>query len=209
MTVPGCNFRCPFCPRGELIHDFIPMDHIPVPELLETLYPRLGFLDGVTLTGGEPLLHRGLVPFLRELKRIGYKVKIDTNASRVHTLKFLIEKHLVDYLSVQIVAPLRKYQEVTGFRIKPETMTEAIHVVRGSNVLHEFTFMPVPSIHKMEDLQEISNLLAGSRRLVIQGFHPELSMDKTCRELQPYTSTELEAIKEIMAPYFHEIVIRT
>jgi pyruvate formate lyase activating enzyme len=184
------------------------MDRVPVLELLETLYPRLGFLDGVTLTGGEPLLHRGLVPFLRELKRIGYKVKIDTNASRVDTLKFLIQKHLIDYVSVQIVAPFRKYQEVTGFRVKPETMAEAVHVVRSSNIMHEFMFMPVPSIHNTADLLEVAHILAGSRKLVIQVFHPELSIDKSCRELEQYTLTELETIKEIMSPYFHEVVIK-
>ncbi len=185
------------------------MNKIPVPEMLAILYPRRCFLDAVTVTGGEPLLHKGLPDFLSELKNMSYKVKLDTNASRTNALKYLFDKNLVDYLSVQIVAPYHKYQEVTGYRIKPETIRNAIQLVRRSNIDHEFTITPVPGIHSLDDVHQIAKALAGSRRLVIRRFHPEKSMDKLCKTVKPYSLEELEKIRLIMSPYFNETLIES
>ncbi|MCW4050654.1 MAG: anaerobic ribonucleoside-triphosphate reductase activating protein [Candidatus Bathyarchaeota archaeon] len=207
VTVPGCNFRCPFCPNSELIHDYIPMEKTLVPDFLEMIFPRRGFLDAVTITGGEPLLHRHLQDFLGEIKNMGYKVKLDTNASRPKALQHLIDRKLVDYLSVQLVAPFQKTQEVARYRIKPEMIREAVQIVRRSGVHHEFKVTPIPGINEPSDIDEIVSSLSGSRRLVIKRFRPEDSMDKECRAIKPYSEKELEDMRRLAAPYFNEAVL--
>ncbi|MBN2335055.1 anaerobic ribonucleoside-triphosphate reductase activating protein [Candidatus Bathyarchaeota archaeon] len=207
ITVPGCNFRCPYCPKEKLIHHYIPMEKTPVFDILESLYPRVGFIDGVTLTGGEPLLHKGLSSFLVELRRLGLSVKLDTNASKPRALKRVIEKGLVDYVSVHVVAPLGRYVEVSGYRLKVDSIRDSIQMIRRSSISHEFTVTPVPGIHSRDDILEISRMLAGSRRLVLRRFTPCMSMDPDLRDSKPYTTAELEQLKSLVAPYFNEVEI--
>lgn len=207
LTVPGCNFRCPQCPHENLVHHHEPMEKIPVGELLESLYPRAGFLDAVTLNGGEPLLHKGLPDFLREVKLLGLDVKLDTNASKPNALRRVLQKRLVDYLSVHVVAPLGRYREVTRSRVRVDMVRDSIHMVRRSGVPHEFTVTPVPGILGSEDVLEVSRMLAGSRRLVIKRFNPGESMDPSLRDIEPYDDAELEDLRDVAAPYFSEVEI--
>jgi len=207
LTVPGCNFRCPHCPHEELVHHHESMEKIPLGELLESLYPRAGFLDAVTLNGGEPLLHKGLPDFLREVKLLGLDVKLDTNASKPNALRRVIQKRLVDYISVHVVAPLGRYREVSRSRVKVDAVRDSIKMVRRSGVPHEFTVTPVPGILGSEEILQISRMLAGSRRLVIKRFNPGESMDPSIRDAEPYSVVELEALRDVAAPYFSEVEI--
>lgn len=207
LTVPGCNLRCPFCPHVELVHHHLPMEKIPVVELLESLYPRAGFLDAVALTGGEPLLHRGLPDFLGEVKRLRLDVKLDTNASKPRMLRRVLEKGLVDYLSVYVVAPLSRYGEVSRSRVKVEAVREGIHMVRRGEVLHEFTVTPVPGFLGEQDILEVSRFLAGSRRLVIKRFNSADCVEPSLRGAEPYGDAELAAMRDAAAPYFSEVEI--
>ncbi len=207
LTVPGCNLRCPYCPHEELVHRHAAMEKIPVDELLESLYPRTGFLDAVTLTGGEPLLHRGLPDFLREIKRLGLDVKLDTNVSKPRMLRRLMERRLVDYLSVHVVAPMGRYREVTRSRVRVDRVRDSIQLVRRSGLPHEFTFTPVPGILGSEDVLEVSRTLAGSRRLVIKRLNLGECMDPSLRDIEPYGDAELGALRDVAAPYFSEVEI--
>ncbi len=207
LTVPGCNLRCPHCPHEDLVHHHLSMEKIPAVELLESLYPRAGFLDAVTFTGGEPLLHRGLPDFLREVKQLGLDVKLDTNASKPRILRRVMEKRLVDYFSVRVVAPLSRYREVSRSRVRVDAVREGIHIVRRSGVPHEFTVTPVPGIHGPEDVLEVSRFLAGSRRLVIRRFNPAECLDSSLRGTEPYSDAELRALGDVAAPYFSEVEI--
>ena len=207
LTVPGCNLRCPHCPHVELVHHHLAMEKIPVVELLESLYPRVGFLDAVALTGGEPLLHRGLPDFLQEVKRLGLDVKLDTNASKPRMLRRVMEKRLVDYLSVHVVAPMSRYREASRSRVRVDAVREGIHVVRRGEVPHEFTVTPVPGIIDAQDVLEVSRFLAGSRRLVIKRFNPADCVEPSLRGTEPYGDEALDAIGDVAAPYFSEVEI--
>jgi pyruvate formate lyase activating enzyme len=207
LTVPGCNLRCPYCPHMDLVHRHLSMEKIPVVELLESLYPRVGFLDAVALTGGEPLLHRGLPDFLREVKRLGLDVKLDTNASKPRMLRRVMEKKLVDYISVHVVAPLSRYRDVSRSRVRVDAVREGIHMVRRGGVPHEFTITPVPGVMDTQDVLEVSRFLAGSRRLVIKRFNPDDCMESSLRDTKPYGDKELDALGYVAAPYFSEVEI--
>ena len=209
LTIAGCNYRCPFCPHAELIHDYIPMEKTSMDDLVQTLRPRLGFLDGVSIDGGEPLLHRGLVDFLKELKFQGSLVKLKTNASRPNLVRLLIDKRFVDYFSVFMPAPLSKYKEVINYRIDVKEIISSIQIIRKSGISHEFRVKPVPSLIEEPELLEIANYLAGAPRLVIERFKPESSMDEEYRSLSAFSEAELKGLQDLVAPYFNETVIRS
>lgn len=208
LTIAGCNYRCPYCPHKELIHDYIPMEKTSLEDLVQVLRPRLGFLDGVSIDGGEPLLHRGLVDFLKELKFQGSLVKLKTNASRPSLIQHLIDKHLVDYFSIFLPAPLNKYKEVVNYRIDTDDIVSAIQIIRKSGLSHEFRVKPVPGLMGEEELLEIANYLAGAPRFVIERFDPSKAMDEDYRGVKPYSESALSAFKALVSPYFNETVVQ-
>lgn len=208
LTIAGCNYRCPFCPNKELIYDYIPMPKTSQEDLVKTLRPRLGFLDGVSLSGGEPLLHRDLVAFLKEMRFQGAKIRIKTNASRPKLIQQLLDKHLVDYFSVFIPAPLSKYKEIANYNIELEEITQAIQLIRKSGLDHEFRVKPIPGVIDLPEVQELANYLIGAPRFVLERFEPEKSMDEAYRQLKPFSGDELEKMRQVIAPYFNETYIQ-
>lgn len=207
LTVAGCNYRCPYCPHKKLIHHYIPMEKISTNEIIKTLRPRLGFLDGVTLEGGEPLLHKGLIDFLQELKFYGSLVKLKTNASKPKVVQILIDKKLVDYYSVFIPAPFSKYNEIVKKRVDTKAVITAIQMIRRSGINYEFRVKPVPGLIGGTELFEIANHLTGSPRFVIERFNPKMSMDPTLKNIPAYTSFELKSLCKLVSPYFNEVEI--
>lgn len=183
------------------------MEKTPAVDYLQMVYPRIGFLSGITITGGEPTLHDYLPDFLQELKLQGYKIKLDTNASKPKRLQRLIERELVDYFSVFLVAPIHKYPEVARYRIKPEIMRKSIQIIRKSEVPREWVVMPVPGINEVEDIEAISQSIAGARRLVIRKFKHKKTLDPKCMDIEPFSDEDLKEIRDKVAPYFHEVHI--
>ena len=176
LTVPGCNYRCSFCPHEDLIHHYIPMPKVESDELTKVLRSRLRFLDGVALNGGEALLHRELGAFLREMRYQGAKVNLKTNASRPRAIKYVIDEKLVDYISVFVPAPFSKYLDVINYKQSLDEVKQAIQIIRKSSVPHEFTVKPVPGLIELDDVMEIVQFLSGSRRFVIERFDYEKVM---------------------------------
>lgn len=208
LTVAGCNYRCPFCPNKGLIYDYIPMEKINQEELVKILRPRLGFLDGVSLSGGEPTLHRNLVDLLKELRFHGSQIRIKTNASRPKLIRILLDKKLVDYFSVFIPAPISKYKETVNYNIDLDEVEKAIHMIRKSGLDHEFRVKPVPGLIELPEVTEIANYLIGAPRFVLERFEPEKSMDEGYRGLSAFSVAELEEIRRSVAHYFNETLIQ-
>jgi len=207
LIVPGCNYRCAFCPHEQLIHHHIPMPKIGVDEIVKLLRPRMGFLDGVSLDGGEPFLHRGLGSFLSEMRFQDIKVRIKTNASRPRAIQYVLDKRLVDYLSVFIPGPLSTYRDIVNYRVDPNDVRRSIQIVRKSNVPYEFRVKPVPGIVEQEDILEIANTLSGSRRLVIEQFDPTRVLDPMVCGSEVFSQSELEDIRDTASPYFGEVFL--
>jgi pyruvate formate lyase activating enzyme len=178
-----------------------------VDELVRMLRPRLGFLDGVSLSGGEALLHRELGDFLRELRFQGAKIKVKTNASRPGAVKYVIDENLVDYISVFIPAPFSKYLEVVNYRQNLDHVKKAIQIIRRSSVRHEFMIMPVPGLVELDDIMEIVSYLSGSRRLVIERFDPSSVLDPSKCGDSGFSDIELKQILDAVTPYFGEVIL--
>jgi pyruvate formate lyase activating enzyme len=204
----GCNFRCPYCYNENIVLDYPAMPKIPEDKIIEFLHPRLGFLDGVCVTGGEPTIHRELPKFLGRLKSIGSLVKLDTNGSRPKALAYVMEKGLVNYIALDVKVPLDRYEETVRYRVKPEGLKETIKLIRRSGVDHEFRTTVVPGLLDGDDLEEIAMTLAGSKRYVLQQFRPGKTLCPDFKDVKPYSEAEMRQFRDRVAPYFAETGLR-
>ena len=204
----GCNFRCPYCYNEDIVLDYPAMPKVPEDKIIEFLHPRLGFLDGVCVTGGEPTIHRELPKFLGRLKSIGSLVKLDTNGSRPKALAYVMEKGLVNYIALDVKVPLGRYEETVRYRVKPEGLKETIKLIRRSGVDHEFRTTVVPGLLDGDDLEEIAMTLAGSRRYVLQQFRPGKTLCPDFKDVKPYSEAEMRQFRDRVAPYFAETGLR-
>jgi pyruvate formate lyase activating enzyme len=208
LVVPGCNFRCPYCSEAELVFDFIPMPKVSEDEVIAFLHPRLDFLDGVCMTGGEPTIHRELPAFLERLKSIGSLVKLDTNGSHSKRLAHVLGRRFVDYVAMDVKVPLKRYSETVGYRITPEELLDSIQLIRRSGADYEFRTTVVPGIVDGDDLEEIAKTLAGSKRYVLQGFKRGATLSPECRDVEPYSVVEMRQFVDRVAPYITDVSLR-
>lgn len=204
----GCNFRCPYCYNEDIVLDYTAMPKMPEDKIIEFLHPRLGFLDGVCVTGGEPTIHRELPKFLGRLKSIGSLVKLDTNGSRPKALAYVMEKGLVNYIALDVKVPLGRYEKTVRYRVKPEGLKETIKLIRRSGVDHEFRTTVVPGLLDGDDLEEIAMTLAGSKRYVLQQFRPGKTLCPDFKDVKPYSEAEMRQFRDRVAPYFAETRLR-
>ncbi len=166
----GCNFRCPFCHNAGLVEGAGDTPYDPV-EILETLKKRRGLLDGVCITGGEPLLHRDLPDFIGEVRTMGFAVKLDTNGSFPDRLQALIQAGLVDYVAMDIKNCKERYAETVGkadFDIAP--VEASVQYLLEGHVDYEFRTTVVQEFHTPQDIVAITQWIEGAPRYFLQNF---------------------------------------
>ena len=134
----GCNFRCRYCHNPELVYPHLFTESVPEEEIWSFLKRRQGTLEGVVVSGGEPTLHEDLPAFMARLKELGYKTKLDTNGSRPDMIKELIEKKLVDFIAMDLKAPLEKYGVITGIETNQEILRQSMALITQSGLEYEF-----------------------------------------------------------------------
>ena len=172
----GCNFACPFCHNASLVHrPGVPAvgasPAIPADEVLAFLRRRAGVLEGVCITGGEPLLQEGLKPFLSSVKALGYAVKLDTNGSLPERLKELIAEGLVDAVAMDVKNAPDKYAETIGRTVYDITpIRESIDFLRTLNGRYEFRTTVVREFHTLGDIESIGRWLEGAEQYFLQSF---------------------------------------
>ncbi len=203
----GCDFRCSYCHNPELVDDD-GTKPINEKQILDFLKERKGFLDGVCITGGEPMLHKDLPDFISKIKKMGFLVKLDTNGTNTRMLEELIDKNLIDYVAMDIKAPLEKYEDVVGVKINKENIQESIKLIREKAPDYEFRTTVVPGLLDKNSILEIGKWLKGTKRFCIQQFRPIKTLDKTYREKKPYIREELIEFCNLLKPFFNECEIR-
>lgn len=206
--IPGCNFRCPYCTNVDLIQDFIGMELLSEREVLDHLYRVKGYLTGLCLGGGEPTLHNGLLSFMYRVKSLGYLLKVDTNGTRPKRLMKLMEERVVDCVTLDLKAPLERYPEVVRYKVDMEAVEQSIRLLRRGGVDHEFRTTVVPGLIGGKDLEELAQLLVGSKRFVIQQFRPGRTMCPEYGDVKPFSLNELREFRDRIAPYFAECKIK-
>lgn len=155
----GCNFRCPFCHNGGLLEAEPTGELLEEEEFLAFLAKRRGLLSGVVISGGEPCLQPDLAAFCRRLKEMGFNVKLDTNGSRPRVIAELLAQGVVDYIAMDVKAPLERYRQLTGGAGNPATISAAIALIAAGKVAHHFRTTRVESLLSDEDISRIKALI--------------------------------------------------
>lgn len=196
----GCNFRCGYCHNPELFENKEPV--LSVPAFFEFLNKRKGKLDGVVITGGEPTLHdKDLIEFIKEVKSLGFLVKLDTNGTHPDVLQELLNENLLDYIAMDIKAPLAKYKTITQTDIDTKIIKKSIDMIMNSGVDYEFRTTIVKSQLSVEDLRQIGELIQGAKRYYMQKFLATKILDETLMSEESYTDEEFKNLRTILEEY--------
>lgn len=166
----GCNFRCPFCHNASLVTKLDTVPNIEEEEILSYLNKRKGILDGVCITGGEPLLQPDIISFLEKIKKTGLLIKLDTNGSRPDILKKIISLDLIDYVAMDIKNSFDKYAMTCGTDTIPNGVNESIDIIMSSEIPYEFRTTIVKELHDTADIEKIAERLKGAKAYFLQGF---------------------------------------
>ncbi len=196
----GCNFRCGYCHNPELFENKEPV--LSVPAFFEFLNKRKGKLDGVVITGGEPTLHgKDLIEFIKEVKSLSFLVKLDTNGTHPDILQELLNENLLDYIAMDIKAPLAKYKTITQTDIDTKIIKKSIDMIMNSGVDYEFRTTIVKSQLSVEDLRQIGELIQGAKRYYMQKFLATKILDETLMSEESYTDEEFKNLRTILEEY--------
>ena len=165
----ACNFRCPFCHNGLTVLES--EETIPWNEVMDYLKLRKGMLDAVVVSGGEPTLLPGLKEKLKDIKSLGYEVKLDTNGTNPDLVQEYIDSGLIDYVAMDIKNNLKKYPLTCGVKqIDEEKIKKTIKILMDSKIGYEFRTTLVDEFHKEEDMDEMGQLIKGAKVLYLQKF---------------------------------------
>ncbi|MBN2422567.1 anaerobic ribonucleoside-triphosphate reductase activating protein [Candidatus Woesearchaeota archaeon] len=204
-----CNFHCPFCHNPELVLRHDKIKTIPELEIIDILKKRVEWYDGICITGGEPTLHDELPFFIKKIKEMNLLVKMDTNGSNYGMIEQLIKEKVVDYISMDIKAPLEKYDKVTQVKTDIDAIKKSVEIIKNSVIDYAFRTTVIPFYHKEEDMIKIGELLKGSKRFIIQQFRNNRPMlNNSFMKKEKYTLEQLEKFKKILGPYFDEVLIK-
>ena len=191
----GCNFRCPFCHNASLVEDLSASDNISENDVLSFLAKRRGILDGVCITGGEPLLQRDILDFCKKIRELGLLIKLDTNGSRPDEFKKLIDEGLIDYIAMDIKNSKELYATTCGLKDFPSEIEKSIDIIMNSGIPYEFRTTVVRELHSKESIDSLCRWIAGAERYYMQGFID--SGDLLGDGLSAYSTAEMEELLQI------------
>ena len=210
VFLTGCNFRCPFCYSSELVlpEKIKKQPKISQKELFKFLKERKELIDGVVLCGGEPVTSKGLIPFIKKIKKMGFLVKLDTNGSDPKTLQKLINEKMVDYVAMDLKGPKERYVEFAGRKVDVKKIQRSIDILKENKVDYEFRSTIVPTLHKKEDVIEMAKWIRGAKKYFLQNFRPEKTIDPKFEKIKPYPQEYLLGIQKAISPFFEICQVR-
>lgn len=201
----GCNFRCPFCHNADLVLRPESLPGLSLDLFLCFLDARQGWLEGVCITGGEPLLQDHLEDLLSVIKERKLLVKLDTNGSRPDRLKALLGEGLVDFVAMDIKAPLERYRAVTRSAVSESDIVRSIGLIKSSGLDYLFRTTVVPGLVGAEDVLRIGREVGGARLYQIQQFFPQDAIDPHFRHVFPFGREEVLAMADSVRFYFDDV----
>jgi pyruvate formate lyase activating enzyme len=202
-----CNFRCPFCHNVDLVLRPDSLPTFPMDYFLAFLDARKDWLEGVCITGGEPLVHEDLDVLLTIIKERNLLLKVDTNGSLPRRLDSLIKKGLLDHIAMDVKTSFDKYPEAVGGAVDVKNISESIAIIRNSGVDYTFRTTAVPGLVDREDIEKISAALQGSKMFHIQQYVPDHTLESDYENIKPYPAEELRDWVEIARPHFMEVLL--
>lgn len=204
----GCNFRCPFCHNKGLVLPGEETAQVDENEILDYLAKRKGILEGVNITGGEPMLHADLPELLQKIKALGYKIKVDTNGTRPDMLRHLVENDLVDYVAMDIKNAPEAYPETIGL---PKADLDAIcaskNFLMEARIPYEFRTTVVKGLHDTEKLIQIAKWIAGAEAYFLQSY-TDSGHVLSPEGLSAFSEEEMRIFAEAIRPYVPSAQVR-
>lgn len=203
----GCNFRCPFCYNKQLVLG--KTEIISEETILSFLEKRRDVLEGLSISGGEPLLQENIVDFTEKVKKLNYLIKIDTNGAFPERLKELIDKKLVDYVSMDVKAPKKKYVQLAGVKTDISKIEQSIDLIKNEAPDYEFKTTVVPGMLNKKDIVEIAKWLEESKQFYLQQFKSDSPLiSSKLNDVVPYSKEELNEILQEIKPFFKNCSLR-
>lgn len=208
VFTPGCNFRCSYCYNSNFVipEKIEKIKDIFIPESIffNFLKTRIGFLDGVVVSGGEPTLQTDLIEFIKRIRELGYIVKLDTNGTNFNVVEKIIKEKLVEYIAMDIKAPIEKYKEVTGVSVDTDCILKIVDLIKNSGIDYEFRTTVVKEQLSIEDLKSIANFLSGSKKYYLQKFRNNTEvLDPNFANKTTYTDLEFKELCEFIKENFN------
>ena len=203
----GCNLRCPFCHNSSILEFDDTNAQYREDEIFNYLEKRKNVLDGVCITGGEPLLQKDIKDFIKKVKRFNLKVKLDTNGTNYLKLKELIDENLVDYVAMDIKNTFEKYPVTTGIKdLQIDNIKKSINLLKKSSIDYEFRTTIVKDFHDFDDIENICKLLGKESKYYLQNF---MDGDNVLKKgLKSFSDEELKDLKNRLEINYNNVTIR-
>jgi pyruvate formate lyase activating enzyme len=197
----GCPFRCPYCHNPELVDETCTM-RIDENVIFKFLEDRVGMIDGIVITGGEPTMHGlKLISFMREVKHRNFLIKLDTNGVNPKFLQEIIDEKLVDYIAMDIKSPLGKYSQTVARPVDIEAIKSSIRLIIESSVPYEFRTTIVRSMISIDDIEAIGKEINGAKNYYLQKFVPTKILNPQFLKKVTYNDEEFVKIQRMMEKY--------
>lgn len=201
IFTPGCNMRCRFCHNKEFV---LPEEiqkmrpsFISEKTILNFLRSRIGKLDGLVISGGEPTVQPDLKEFIIKVREMGFLVKLDTNGNLPDVLRSLVHEKLIDYVAMDVKTTLNRYKDLVGNMANPEKIKESIDFLKKGSVSYEFRTTMIDGEHTEDVVYEMATLLHGADTLYLQTFRPEVTLDPLFESKKPLTQSVMESYVKI------------
>ena len=207
LFLSGCNMRCGYCHNPELVLPERLAPSIPVEEAMIFLKSRIGRLDGVVISGGEPTVNEDLPVLCRMIKNLGFDVKLDTNGTHPDMVRGMVEEGTIDFIAMDVKGPLEKYVEIAARPIDLAAIKDNIRLMIDSGIGHEFRTTIVREQLEVADFEKIGELVKGAKRFALQHFRTGTTISPKFANYHTFTDEEFRAAQNIMERYVDECVI--
>lgn len=204
----GCNLTCPFCHNPVLVLEPDSYPDLDTNLLLADLARRKAFIDGVVISGGEPTLHRDLLPILKEIKGLGLLVKLDSNGLAPQVIADLVDKGLVDYLAIDLKTIPARYPDLHSHPVDPEKLIETLQFCATAPIEVEYRTTCVPGWVDKEVIATLGELIQGAPLWALQQYHPEHALCEQSKRLEPYPAGQIESFAELARGYVQRVIVR-
>ncbi|RLF47277.1 MAG: anaerobic ribonucleoside-triphosphate reductase activating protein [Thermoplasmata archaeon] len=204
----GCNFRCPYCHNPELVMSEIFPEPVNEKDIFSFLKEKKEKVDGVVITGGEPTIHPDLPRFMEKVKKMGYSIKLDTNGSNPEMLGRIIKYGLVDYIAMDIKAPLTKYSKITRTNVDIEKIARSIQLIFESGIEYEFRTTVVKELLSIEDILDIGSMIRGAKLYVLQRFIPSKTLKPDFLSKTTLSQEEFKNLKKMLEKLVDKCFVR-
>lgn len=212
LYTPYCNFRCPYCQNSGLVLNPDQYETVSFKVIADYLSKHKDWVDGICLTGGEPCFFEDLPDFIKGIRDIGMQVKLDTNGTFPDMLMRVLETGIVDYVAMDIKAPLdfEAYSKSAGIKNGKlfEKVKGTIKLIMESGIDYEFRTTVVPTLHEKADIIKIAKHIEGARKYALQNFSNRETLDSEFQKIKPYDIEELEQMGKSASSYVKVCVVR-